>query len=74
MVAATEASAVRCAVSVFAATTRSTVPDPVRPVPLGTVMYVLRLRAVHAHEDCVVTLMVSVVPAAGAVGRSGVTV
>jgi hypothetical protein len=64
---------VRELVDVFAATARSTVPVPVRPVPFAIVMYELRLFAVQAQFGSVVTLIVTLPAADGIVTRAGVT-
>ena len=47
------------------------VPEPVRPAE--SVIHEALVEEVHAHPDCVVTVMVPVPPPGGAVTRSGVT-
>jgi hypothetical protein len=55
---ATVAVPVRGVVAVLAATLKSTVPGPLRPVPFVKVRKPLVLFALHVHPACVVTLIV----------------
>ena len=62
---------VRAVCAVFAATVNVTVPDPVRPVPFWNVKKLLLLVALHVQPDCVVTVMLPLVPVYGAVAETG---
>jgi hypothetical protein len=57
---------------VFAATSKVTVPGPVRSAPSGNVRNPFTLDALQVQPACVVTVIVPLVPAAGALALMGV--